>query len=56
VAQVLDAKLAHEDARSELPAARLRRIRPLVQEMRTGRYTTFGLGMQDVLRDLVQPE
>lgn len=48
-------KLAHEEARSRLPAARIRRLGPVLREWRTGRYRTHGLGAQDVLRDLVQP-
>lgn len=48
-------KLIHEQRRSTLPASRLARIGPVVREWRTGRYDAFGLGKQDVLRDLVQP-
>lgn len=48
-------KLEHELVRSALPAARLSRIRPVWHEWRTGRYTSSGLGLQDVLRDIVQP-
>ncbi len=48
-------KLAHEVARQQLPAPRVRRVGPVWREWRTGRYTRFGLGAQDVLRDLVQP-
>lgn len=48
-------KLAHEQARSALPASRVRRIAPVAREWRAGRYSTCGLGVQDVLRDLVQP-
>ncbi|GAA1055657.1 hypothetical protein GCM10017608_23110 [Agromyces luteolus] len=55
VATVTGDKLAHERARSSLPAARLARIGPVLREWRTGRYTRYGLGPQDVLRDLVQP-
>ncbi|MDQ0895420.1 glycosyltransferase family 2 protein [Agromyces ramosus] len=47
--------LAHERARSALPSSRVRRIAPVVREWRTGRYSTCGLGLQDVVRDLVQP-
>lgn len=49
------AKLEHELARSALPAARIARVPAVVREWRTGRYSTCGLGAQDVLRDLVQP-
>ncbi|WP_157005793.1 glycosyltransferase family 2 protein [Agromyces laixinhei] len=48
-------KLAHERVRHAYPAARLRRIPPVLREVRTGRYRRFGLGVQDVVRDLVQP-
>lgn len=48
-------KLEHERVRAALPAAYPRRIRPVLREWRTGRYTSCGLGAQDVLRDLVQP-
>ncbi|WP_308796724.1 glycosyltransferase family 2 protein [Agromyces silvae] len=48
-------KLAHESARSALPPGRLGRVAPVMRELRTGRYSAFGRGAQDVLRDLVQP-
>ncbi|MFC9559114.1 glycosyltransferase family 2 protein [Agromyces sp. NPDC056965] len=48
-------KLAHEQVRSALPARRRKRIKSIVREWRTGRYSTCGLGVQDVVRDLVQP-
>jgi glycosyltransferase involved in cell wall biosynthesis len=48
-------KLAHERVRSALPAARVRRIVPVLREARSGRYATCGRGWADVLRDLVQP-
>jgi glycosyltransferase involved in cell wall biosynthesis len=51
----IDAKVAHERLRNALPAARLARARPILREWRTGAYTRYGLGLQDVLRDLVQP-
>ena len=49
------AKLEHELARSALRASRIARIPAVVSEWRTGRYSSCGLGAQDVLRDLVQP-
>ena len=49
------AKLAHEEARTALPVSRIRRIGPLLREWRTGRYTRYGRGGADILRDLVQP-
>ena len=48
-------KLAHEVMRQGIPAARLRRIGPVWREWRTGAYSRYGRGAQDVLRDLVQP-
>lgn len=48
-------KLNHELVRSELPKSRLKRIPFILRELRTGRYTQFGLGVQDVVRDLLQP-
>jgi hypothetical protein len=55
VADRLASKLAHEHVRSSLPAAHLRRLAPVFREWRTGRYSRYGLGAQDLLRDLVQP-
>jgi hypothetical protein len=49
------AKLAHEELRSGLPVSRLRRLGPVLREWRRGGYRHYGLGAQDVLRDLVQP-
>jgi hypothetical protein len=48
-------KLAHETARSSFPGSRLRRLGPVMRERRTGRYQKFGLGLQDIARDLIQP-
>jgi glycosyltransferase involved in cell wall biosynthesis len=48
-------KLAHERMRSALPAARAGRIVPVLRELRTGRYSTFGRGTADAARDLLQP-
>lgn len=55
VLALIDAKLAHETRRSALPAARLLRVGSIVRGWRAGDYSRFGLGLQDVLRDLVQP-
>lgn len=55
VAASVRAKLAHEVMRQLLPPGRLRRLRPVWREWRTGAYDRYGLGAQDVLRDLVQP-
>ncbi|WP_350347309.1 glycosyltransferase family 2 protein [Agromyces sp. G08B096] len=54
IAAAID-KLGHEQVRSTLPAPRLRRVLPVLREQRTGRYSAYGNGPQDVLRDLVQP-
>ncbi|MGO4105224.1 glycosyltransferase family 2 protein [Leifsonia sp. YAF41] len=51
----VEAKHAHELMRSGLPASRIRRISPVARAWRLGAYNRFGLGLQDVLRDLVQP-
>ena len=48
-------KLAHEEVRLSLPRGRLSRIAPVTRELRSGGYRRFGRGLQDVLRDLVQP-
>ncbi|MBC7677901.1 MAG: hypothetical protein H7233_02770 [Pseudorhodobacter sp.] len=55
VLALVDAKLAHETRRSALPETRLLRVGPIVRGWRAGDYSRFGLGLQDVLRDLVQP-
>jgi len=55
VLALIDAKLAHEKRRSALPVARLLRVAAIMRGWRTGDYSRFGLGVQDVLRDLVQP-
>lgn len=54
-AEAARAKLAHEEFRRSLPTGRFGRIRPVVSAWRAGSYRRFGLGAQDVLRDLVQP-
>jgi glycosyltransferase involved in cell wall biosynthesis len=51
----IDAKRRHERMRAALPAVRIRRIIPVARAWRAGNYDRFGLGLQDVLRDLVQP-
>lgn len=48
-------KLAHEQRRSALSRARLLRLGPVIAGALRGDYRRFGNGMQDVLRDLVQP-
>lgn len=49
------AKLAHEEVRSALPVSRVRRLGPVLREWRGGGYRHYGMGTQDVVRDLVQP-
>lgn len=48
-------KVEHERVRSGLGVHRLSRIGAVVREARTGRYRRFGGGLQDVVRDLLQP-
>ncbi len=48
-------KVEHERVRGSFPANRMRRIRPVLAEWNTGRYRRYGLGLQDVARDLAQP-
>ncbi|TFD29412.1 glycosyltransferase family 2 protein [Cryobacterium cryoconiti] len=52
---LIDAKAAHERRRSTLPALRAARVASVFAGWRAGDYRRFGLGLQDVLRDLVQP-
>lgn len=49
------AKVDHERMRSSLPASRVRRVPLVFRAWTRGDYSRFGLGAQDVLRDLVQP-
>ena len=53
--RLAQSKLAHERARLALPPTRLRRIVPVLRELSRGGYTHYGRGLQDALRDLVQP-
>jgi len=48
-------KLAHERARLALPIARIRRVLPVLSATARGNYRSFGRGIQDVVRDIVQP-
>ena len=52
---LIDAKLAHERRRSTLPALRPARLAAVFAGWRAGDYSRYGLGLQDVLRDLAQP-
>ena len=48
-------KQEHERYRVSLPTNRLKRIIPVLATAARGNYRRYGLGMQDVLRDIVQP-
>jgi glycosyltransferase involved in cell wall biosynthesis len=48
-------KLAHEETRLALPRGHFARVGPVTRELRSDGYRRFGRGLQDVLRDLVQP-
>jgi hypothetical protein len=49
------AKSRHEQIRGSLSPSRILRLVPVVRELFTGRYTAFGRGASDALRDLLQP-
>ena len=49
------AKRSHLGRRSQLPSSRVGRIAPVLREALSGRYSRYGRGPGDVLRDLVQP-
>lgn len=46
--------LMHERHRSDLPKVRPLRVRPVLREMRTGRYDLYDYGVKDAVRDLLQ--
>lgn len=48
-------KLSHERVRSRLGRRRSARVLPVLRELATGRYGTFGRGIADAVRDLLQP-
>ena len=48
-------KLLHEQLRASLPPARIARLVPVLRELGTGRYTQFGRGFSDAMRDILQP-
>lgn len=52
---LVELKRQHEVVRSGLRRSRFSRIGPVLREARTGRYSQFGGGLQDIVRDLVQP-
>jgi glycosyltransferase involved in cell wall biosynthesis len=47
-------KALHEECRSLLSPIRILRIVPVVREFMTGRYSKFGRGFADAIRDLIQ--
>jgi glycosyltransferase involved in cell wall biosynthesis len=53
--RLAEAKLQHERVRQGLPRHSVSRVTPVVRELRSGGYRHYGRGLQDVLRDLVQP-
>lgn len=56
---VLDAarqKLEHERMRSALPATRLARLPRVLHAVCRGRYSRYGRGALDAVRDLIQPD
>lgn len=52
---LIEQKVLHEVTRCSYPTKRFSRIMPIIKEWRSNRYTLVGRGLQDVLRDLVQP-
>ena len=48
-------KLAFERARQAYPEARLRRLVPILRQLRLGRYGVYGTGFKDAVRNLLQP-
>ncbi|QNE35083.1 glycosyltransferase [Leifsonia shinshuensis] len=55
VRHALAEKLQHEIVRSDYPGSRVRRLLPILAEALRGRYRRYGLGVRDMVRDLVQP-
>jgi hypothetical protein len=53
--KTIASKVEHQQFRATLPAARRRRVLRVLAEARSGRYSAFGRGTADVVRDLVQP-
>lgn len=47
-------KLQHEIARSDYPKPHHKRVLPIAREIRSGRYSLYGRGIQDIARDLLQ--
>lgn len=55
VRALADGKYDHERFRSNLPVSRLSRVLPVLRRAAAGGYAKFGLGAQDIVRDIVQP-
>ncbi len=53
--EALRLRWMHQQFRAALPASRVKRALPVLQEMRTGNYDRFGRGLRGVLRDLLEP-
>jgi hypothetical protein len=49
-------KLAHERLRSRLPRNRIARVPGILVETLRGRYHSYGRGVPDIVRDLIQPD
>ncbi|MFC4222946.1 glycosyltransferase [Lysinibacter cavernae] len=49
-------KLEHETVRIRLPRSRFGRIRPILRELKTGRYSLYDYGKKDAVRDFLQPD
>lgn len=52
---MVEEKLAFERARQAYPEARLRRLVPILRQLRLGRYSVYGTGFKDAVRNLLQP-
>ncbi|WP_353055610.1 glycosyltransferase family 2 protein [Leucobacter sp. CX87] len=48
-------KLAFEEARQAYPEARILRAAPIFRQLRLGRYSKYGTGLKDAVRNLLQP-
>lgn len=48
-------KFSFEEARQAYPRSRVRRLGPILTQLRLGRYTKYGTGLKDAVRNLLQP-
>ena len=48
-------KYRFEQARQAYPEARLKRIAPILTQLRAGNYSRYGTGLKDAVRNLLQP-